>query len=324
MTTNPTILALLRDEADEQLWRADLDAIRGSAVAVAGESVLPAIRKACGAVSQLRFIILSARLYLEGGPAVIATIRELHPAAEILLVSPATDPIPAVTPLFRDGIRNLVVTPDSPGIPGNGRTESHLRIAAASLMAGRNERMAACLMPGTLIREFLLTSSGQKEALIAHLDRTVRGQTAEAEFLRQRAALIADEMIENALYGAPRGNDGGRIFRKGECREMLPGERIVFRFGFDGENLAMEVTDGWGSLCPDEIIDHLTRNQERNGLPPMDGGLGLFLIWRFIDHLHVSIIPGRETVVSGHVRLTPPGELPEIKGFHITAAGACA
>ncbi|AJE03134.1 ATP-binding protein [Geobacter pickeringii] len=323
MTTYPTILAILRDDADRYLWQRDLASIPGTLTAVARAPLTASIREACEAVPHPRFILLSARFYPNEASDVIETIREYHAAVEILLVSPADDPFPAVAPLFRDGIRNLVVAPVPPG-EGDGRRESPLRIAVASLGDNAGDRVSTCLMPGTAIHEFALSSSDDKEALIARLERTVNGTTAEAEFLRQRAALVADEMIENSLSGAPRDSGGGRLFHKGESRSMLPGEKIAFRFGFDGETLAMEVADGWGSLRPEEVIEHFSRNRDREGLPPTDGGLGLFLIWRFIDHLHVSITPGQETVVSGHVKLAPPGDLPDAKGFHITAWRDCA
>ncbi|RNC70407.1 MAG: ATP-binding protein [Desulfuromonadales bacterium] len=321
---NPPILAFFRNDADERRWKSELASIPGIISIVTGESAHSLVKTACRTVPKPQFVLLSASFYPDKGLGVTTLVRNLLPGTEILLVSPASEPFPDVGLLFRDGIRNLVVAPSSPLSQGSGPAESPLRIAVASLTAERRERMSACLRRGATVSEFTLTSSDQKEVFIKHLESTVTGKSSEAEFLRQRAALIADEMIENALYGAPRDRDGARIFRKGERREILPGERIGVRFGFDGENLAIEVSDGWGSLRPEEIIEHLEKNRDRDGLPPTDGGLGLFLIWRFVDHLYVSIAPGRETVVSGHVRLATPGELPEAKGFHMEALRACA
>ncbi|WP_298273346.1 ATP-binding protein [Geobacter sp.] len=324
MTTNPTILALLRDEADLNIWQNDLAAIPGIVTVVISDPSPPSVQRACAAVPMSRFILLSGRFYPAEAPVVLEVIRKLHPAAEILLVSPAAAPFPAVSPILKDGIRNLIVVPALSPSDEERRRKSPLSIAISSLADDARERISTCLRPGTVAREFLLESSDQKETLIAHLVEAVGGSTAEAEFLRQRAALIADEMIENALYGAPRDQRGSQLFRKGEPRTILPGERIMFRFGFDGENLAMELADGWGSLHPVEVVDHFSRNREREGLPPTEGGLGLFLIWRFIDHLHISISPGRETVVSGHVRLRTPEDLSDAPGFHITTWRACA
>lgn len=321
---NPPILAFFRNDADERRWKTDLALIPGMVSIVTGESVRLSVMEACRSMPQPQCVLLSASFYPDRGLDITTLVRNLLPGTEILLVSPDSEPFPDIEFIFRDGIRNLVVAPSASFPPGNGKADSPLRIAVASLSADRHERISRCLRRGAMVSEFMLTSSDQKEALIRHLENAVNGKSAEAEFLRQRAALIADEMIENALYGAPRKSDGTRIFRKGEHREILPDERIVFRFGFDGENLAIEVSDGWGNLQPEEIIGHLGKNRDRKGLPPTDGGLGLFLIWRFVDHLYVSIAPGRETIVSGHVRLASPGDLTEAKGFHMETLRACA
>lgn len=321
---NPPILAFFRNETDERRWKPDLASIPGIVSIVTGESAHSSVKTACRTVPKTKLVLLSASFYPDKGLGVTTLIRNLLPGTEILLVSPASEPFPDIGLLFRDGIRNLVVAPSFPFSQGSSPDESPLRVAVTSLTADRCGRMSAYLRQGATVSEFTLTSSDQKELLIKHLENTVNGKSTEAEFLRQRAALIADEMIENALYGAPRNRDGTRIFRKGERREILPDERIGVRFGFDGENLAIEVSDGWGSLRPEDILEHLEKNRHRDGLPPTDGGLGLFLIWRFVDHLYVSIAPGRETVVSGRVRLVSPGDLTEAKGFHMEALRACA
>lgn len=323
---NPPILAFFRNDTDKRRWKSDMASIPGIVSIVTGESAHSPFKTICRSVPKPQFILLSASFYPDKGFGITTLIRNLFPGTEILLISPAFEPFPDIALLFRDGIRNLVVVPTSP-LPLSqaiGPVDPPLSVAIKSLTADRHERMSDCLRQGTTVSEFTLTSSDQKEPLIKHLENTINGKSTEEEFLRQRAALIADEMIENALYGAPRNGDGTRIFRKGERREILPGERIEVRFGFDGENLAIEVSDGWGSLLPEEIIGNLEKNRGRDGLPPTDGGLGLFLIWRFVDHLYVSIAPGRETVVSGQVRLATPGELSEAKGFHMEALRACA
>ena len=120
------------------------------------------------------------------------------------------------------------------------------------------------------------------------------------------------------MYGAPKRADGSTIYRKGEERAIAPPERIAFRFGFDGEALAMEVADGWGSLSPEQVLRHLARNQTGEEMSDGTGGRGLFIIWRILDHLHISITPGRQTVVGGHLRASSPMDLETPRGFHIS------
>src|SRR6185369_6699834 len=169
------------------------------------------------------------------------------------------------------------------------------------------------------IHEFPLISSNQKEALIAYLEGAIIGDSQEMELLRQRAALLADEMVENALYGAPQGKDGRKLYCKGEERIINVDEKIFFRFAFDGETLAMEVVDGWGTLAPEMVVDFLARNQ--SGMDEVSdevGGRGLFIIWRFMDHLHVNIRPGMQTVLGGHLKAVSTHDCESPRGFSIS------
>jgi hypothetical protein len=178
--------------------------------------------------------------------------------------------------------------------------------------------MSDYIRPGTSVHEFRVSSSEQKEELIAELEKTIGGCSQESEMLRMKGALLADEMLENAFYAAPRGEHSEPLYRKGEKRDLSDGENVVFRYGFDGETLALEVADGWGTLSSEDLFRHLTQNCDSLGVHEEIGGRGLFIIWRFLDTLLIRIEPGKQTVIGGHVRLSASDFLPEIKGFHIT------
>jgi len=174
------------------------------------------------------------------------------------------------------------------------------------------------IIPGTPVHEFRVSSSEQKETLIAELESVIDGHSTECEMLRMKGALLADEMLENALYAAPRGESSDPLYRKGEKRTLSDKENVVFRYGFDGESLALEVTDGWGTLSSEAFLEHSTRNLNCIGPHEEIGGRGLFIIWRFLDSLHIRISPGQQTVIGGHVRLASAGKLSETTGFHIS------
>jgi hypothetical protein len=183
--------------------------------------------------------------------------------------------------------------------------------------------MADYLKAGTTIHECHVSSSTQKEELIAMIEAAIGGNSADADLLRQRGALLADEMLENAMYDAPQHEDGSKIYRKGEERAIPLREGIAFRFGFDGEILAMEVSDGWGSLSPDMVLRYLARNHAGGEMFDEAGGRGLFIIWRILDHFHISITPGRKTVVGGHIKATSPLDIETPRGFHISTISGC-
>lgn len=262
----------------------------------------------------LRLVILSARLYPERYPELAAQVRAVCPGSELLLVSSSEEPPPALTPLLADQVRHLAFNP-----PHEARRDGEYFPEIVSRLIDRRPwEICSCLREGTTLHSFGLRSSEEKEALIGALEAVLAGEGDEFEMLRQKGALLADELLENALYDAPRAPDGSRLFRKGEKRVMLPQESIVFSFGFDGETLALELRDSWGSLEPEVVLEHLARNQEGDPIAGDAGGRGLFIIWRFLDHFHMNVQPGLETAVGGHLQLSS-GHHPEVpRGFHIT------
>ncbi len=313
------ILALFHNMTDENAFRPLLDGF-------------PRLLSLCNPPDRDRFggimaplqlapslVILSTRLYPESRPELVGELRRLYPRAEILLVTPGTDPLPQLKRIADDRIRHLFVTPDH-----DAEGILSLRQAISGLLTGSPWQLRDYVRPGSRVHEFPLNSSSQKELLIEAVEHAIAGDSPEMELLRQKGALLADEMVENALYGAPRGDDGKKLYCKGEDRLIDDGEQIVFRYAFDGETLAMEIADGWGTLAPEMVVDFLSRNQD--GALAEDGetgGRGLFIIWRFLDHLHVNIRPGRKTVLGGHLRAVSPLDWESPRGFSISTDYAC-
>jgi len=309
------ILALFDNMADEDAFRPLLEGFPR----LLSLGNLPDKNQFAGKMASLQLspalVILSSRLYPASRPELVAELRKLYPRAEILLITPGSDPLPPLKQIADDRIRHLLVTPGD-----DGEGISSLRQAISRLLVRSPWQLRDCVSPGSRVHEFPLNSSRQKEPLIAAVENAIGGDSAEMELLRQKAALLADEMVENALYGAPRGDDGKKLYRKGEERFIDDEEQIVFRFAFDGETLAMEIVDGWGTLAPETVVDFLSRNQE--GMFADDGeagGRGLFIIWRFLDHLHVNIRPGRKTVLGGHLRAGSTFDCEGPRGFSISA-----
>lgn len=309
------ILAIFNDGIDEDAFRPLLKGLPGLlCLGAPPEKELFAEKMT---LLQLRpsLVILSSRLYPESRPEMVRELNELYPDAEILLVILAADPLPPLKQLAVDRIRHLLVTPaddEVEGIPS-------LRKAIARLLVKSPWKLQDYVRSGSPVHEFSLTSSGQKESLITSLEGAISGDSEEMEFLRQRAALLADEMVENALYGAPQGNDGRKLYHKGEERAIDADEKILFRFAFDGETLAMEITDGWGTLAPEMVVDFLARNQDGMGAELEEaGGRGLFILWRFLDHLHVNIHPGMRTLLGGYLKAASPFDSESPRGFSIS------
>lgn len=167
------------------------------------------------------------------------------------------------------------------------------------------------------VHEWRVMSPEDKETIIAHLVHLLDGSDDAHDFLRQRAALLVDEMLENALYAAPRDARGQQLFRKGARRAVLPDEQITLRCAFDGERLALEVSDSWGSLSPETVRSFLALNLAAEGAETDRAGRGLFFMWRLMDDFYVSVKPGEETTVGGTLPLNYPNPetvTPECRG----------
>ena len=310
----PSAAVLYQDESDKKLWEDALKGIPGLVQIMVDNNMTASLERLREIGAPLRLVILSARLYPGEHPELAARARCVCPGSEILLISSADEPSPSLLKLLADGVRHL--TFDQP--EGVSPDRGYLPAIVSRLVDRRPWEMSSCLREGTTIHSFQLTSSEDKEVLIGALEAVLAGEGDEYEMLRNKGSLLADELLENALYDAPRGPDGGKLFKKGERRVMLPQERIVLSFGFDGETLALTLSDSWGSLEPEVVLEHLARNQEGDPIADDAGGRGLFIIWRFLDHFHMNVQPGLETVVGGLVQLSSSLN-PEVpRGFHIT------
>lgn len=165
-------------------------------------------------------------------------------------------------------------------------------------------KLADMFPEGSQVYERQLNRSAQKPELIEELVALIGDSISDAhEALGQKAALMLDEMLENALYAAPRNEQKQPLFSKGESRSLLPTERIRVRYRFDGARLALEVRDSWGTLTAAQLFECLATNVAETEPDADRAGRGLFFMWRLMDQLYVSIDPGRETTVGGYMRL---------------------
>ena len=316
------ILAIVKDREEKAYWTPYLHGVKELTAMVVLEDIsdeLSALGKSC----KTHFlIIISSGVYQETNPGLIESIRKQFPESEFLLVVSSSDPLPPLEHLLRDNIRHLVINPESSQAIDEEPESSLVGLAIKKISEGGVLKIGDYLKPATPIFMIDVASSDQKEKIIAGLENLICGDEPEMELLRQKGALLADEMLENALYGAPRGKNGVSLYKKGEKRLIRSRERISFRYGFDGAILAMEVEDGWGNLSPNVVLEHLARNPDDMEIFDELGGRGLYIIWRFLDHMHIHINPGRQTVVGGQVRLVTAENLMDSTGFHISTCCA--
>jgi hypothetical protein len=148
-----------------------------------------------------------------------------------------------------------------------------------------------------------LFCSEDKPALIDEVSALIGESDEKHILLGQKAALMLDEMLENALYAAPRSADGAMLFPKRSPRTLLAEEQILVRYRYDGTRFSLEVKDSWGSLTQGQLFSYLALNSQENTPDPDRTGRGLFFMWRVFDYFSVRIHPGQETVIGGSLLL---------------------
>lgn len=73
----------------------------------------------------------------------------------------------------------------------------------------------------------------------------------------QQLALVADEMLENALYAAPRDGRSCPLYAKGQPR-ALENERVVIEIAQRDQVFGIITTDSWGTLRAETFLHHLS------------------------------------------------------------------
>jgi len=148
-----------------------------------------------------------------------------------------------------------------------------------------------------------ITCSSDKPGLIEEVVTLIGEQDEAHALLGQKAALMLDEMLENALYAAPRTPAGTPLYTRRAPRTLAPDERILLRYRYDGRRIFLEVRDSWGSLTQGQVFSYLAVNTQEKEPDPDRTGRGLFFMWWMFDHFYVRIYPGQETVIGGSLLL---------------------
>jgi len=238
--------------------------------------------------------IISSDLYPVQGGNIIHRLRMRYPLMEIVVLAfKEANHIP-LWALVNDNVHHLSVADPA-------KESGIIRALLQTLTANAPWELSSYLSPESDFCEFHLFDPGEKERIIHNIENLVSGSAADLEILRHKCALLADEMIENALESAP----SGAISQQG----------IMVRAGFDGESLAIQVKDNWGTLTPEKALEHLARQQDGQTCVDQSRGRGLFILWQFFDHFHVNITSGKETTIGGQLRRKSNPVAGQLKGF---------
>lgn len=152
---------------------------------------------------------------------------------------------------------------------------------------------------------FRVTSSSQKEGLIAEAEKLATGAGVHARLVGLYCT-VADELLTNAVYNAPVDGEGRRRFAhlsRTERVDLSSSEEVELKLCCDGRRLGISVSDPFGSLTADKVLGYLAK-AFRKGQDQIDdkaggAGLGLYYIFESLTHFVINLNPGRRTEMIG-------------------------
>lgn len=294
MTDTSTVLSIFKEKSTLNAWTPILSKFQGLPILFSPDDIgSDRFRpESLGFTPQLA--IVSSDIYPDFGTNLIRQLRLEYPELDVVVLAAPNVSRLSLWPLVRDGIRHLAVADPI-------RESDKISSLIKTLASKKPWTFSLYLNSESDFREFQLFEARQKESIICQIESLVCGQAADLEILRQKGALLADEMIENALQAAPEG--------------ALSKQGIWVKAGFDGEMLALQVIDKWGTLTPEKAMEYLARHQDGQVCIDTPRGRGLFILWQFFDHFHLNILSGQETAIGGQLNRKSTQDNGLLKGF---------
>jgi len=178
--------------------------------------------------------------------------------------------------------------------------------AVTKVLTGQQFGLEPYLSFGAEVRTERIKSSAGRADLLENLDSYL-SEAGVRQTYRDRARLVAEELLMNAIYDAP----CNPIDRKPLYNHLPRTEEVVleptqqghFSFVFDGTKILVSVRDPFGSLGPSTIYRYLKncyseQPEEINGAEGKGGaGRGLHQIVEASSELIFNLSPAQKTEV---------------------------
>lgn len=160
------------------------------------------------------------------------------------------------------------------------------------------------LGPCAVERSFQPTRTAELEDVVAET-RALALELGVGQRQAEHVAVVAHELLMNAVYVAPRAQDGLPKYAHDRklAIELEPHEVPSFRLATDGMRLGMHVTDRFGRLERRHVHDGILRGLASPSLGAAvdtrggGAGLGLYKVYASAAALFCDVRPGRRTDV---------------------------
>jgi hypothetical protein len=255
-----------------------------------------------------------------GWAAVFDRLAERPPPCGVVLHATAAseDYLPLLAE--RRFVRNLIAKNDEPLDP------EELITTASKLLRGDLFGLEKYLLWGVAPLRLPVRDSREKNALIGEL-RAYADRLCLSPRTFSLVEAIADELITNAIYNAPRDGAGRPKYAAVPRRTPVAleaSEHAELTFACDGNFLGIAMSDPFGALTHGTIVEYLNRCLIRpEPLEPSFGssgaGIGLYRIFHSLTKFVVNLDPGKRTEVIALIdlRLGMRRFRQAAKSFHI-------
>ncbi|MBI5510844.1 MAG: hypothetical protein HY903_18950 [Deltaproteobacteria bacterium] len=156
---------------------------------------------------------------------------------------------------------------------------------------------------GIVIRHRELTKSEEKEDALTELGGFLESIDCQGP-ITSSILTVADELLMNAIYNAPRDEKGNAKYAKRDRRESVQlgdHEHVDLRYACDGRYVGISVSDRFGSLDREVLVRYLRQSLtgDRAMIESKEGGagVGLHMIAQSATQLIFNIQVGKQTEV---------------------------
>ncbi|MGR9106539.1 MAG: SpoIIE family protein phosphatase [Gammaproteobacteria bacterium] len=163
-------------------------------------------------------------------------------------------------------------------------------------------------------RQFELSHSDDKLFVMEEIQAWLSEHGLSGSEYLDSLVVIMDELLENALYAAPRDGQDHTFYVKGQSRELASNEDVRVDLLLDAQVLGLMVTDNWGTLAPATFLRSI-ENAMQQGIVAGVGGGGLYMMWRLSDYLQIRVHPHKRTQITLLWDLSKPFEVSASTGF---------
>jgi hypothetical protein len=257
-------------------------------------------------------LVESARAQCPGSPILVTAGQY---ARHRLVQSIASGVVSGFLP--KQGSWLEAASPGPTGTEGPAEEEVAIAVRRLTRRALTPEGPAPYLFGGAPVTERLIGSTNERDQVVLELD-ALGNRLGLSEERMRRLQMVAEELILNAVYEAPRAADGTPRYHDADRQAPLTlaaQEQVQVRYGSDGRSFAVSVADRFGSLERERAFAALSAALETGGArDPSARGLGLGAVFNASNQLAFHTVRGRSTEVTAVVHIAGTNRAALIRG----------